>query len=101
LETALHHLNGKAGLASWQWLFLIDGIIKIPFAVYGYFALPDTPANSKAYWLAEEDLSLAAHRLEAGSIGDEKVKGAKTKISTRLLLKVVVKSFSNLQVYAF
>ncbi len=26
---ALNHLNGKAGLAGWSWMFLIQGLIAI------------------------------------------------------------------------
>ena len=47
-------LNGTAGLAGWQWLFIFDGIIGIPIAIWGYWAIPDLPNNTRAFWLNQE-----------------------------------------------
>lgn len=44
-------MNGKHGLAGWRWLFIIDGVISIPIALWGLFAIPDLPHTTKAfYW---------------------------------------------------
>lgn len=46
-------MNGRHGLAGWQWLFIMDGVISIPIALWGFFGLPDLPHNTRAfYWSA-------------------------------------------------
>jgi ACS family pantothenate transporter-like MFS transporter len=57
-------MNGRAGLAAWQWLFVFDGIIGVPVCIYGYFAIPDAPAASKAAWLKPRDREIAIQRME-------------------------------------
>lgn len=34
--------------------FIIDGIITLPIALYGFLIFPDVPANTKAFYLTEE-----------------------------------------------
>ena len=65
-------MNGRSGLAAWQWLFIFDGIIGIPIALYGYFAIPDQPTSSKARWLKSDDRERAINRME--SCGREPMK---------------------------
>ncbi|KAL2212414.1 MFS general substrate transporter [Sarocladium strictum] len=65
LQAALYSgMNGTAGLAAWQWLFIFDGIIGIPVCIYGYFAIPDSPTSSKAAWLKPRDREIAIARME-------------------------------------
>jgi len=42
-------LQGRAGLAGWQWLFLIEGLPPLVLSVAIFFLLPDGPAE--APWL--------------------------------------------------
>lgn len=52
LQAALYKgLGGKGGLAGWRWLFIFDSIISIPIAIWGYYAIPDLPSNTRARWL--------------------------------------------------
>lgn len=55
LQTGLYtSMNGTHGLAGWRWLFIMDGVISIPIALWGFFGLPDLPHNTRAfYWSAE------------------------------------------------
>src|SRR5580658_11140623 len=46
---SLLDLNGVAGLAGWQWLFLVEGAPALILAVVIFVALPDKPAD--APWL--------------------------------------------------
>ncbi|KAI0381309.1 MFS general substrate transporter [Hypomontagnella monticulosa] len=57
-------MNGKHGLAAWQWLFIFDGIITVPVAAFGFWAIPDSPVNSKARWLKPEQRAMAIARME-------------------------------------
>ena len=47
-------MNGVSGRSGWRWLFIIDGIITLPIALYGYLVFPDVPAITKAFYLTEE-----------------------------------------------
>ncbi|RTE84233.1 hypothetical protein BHE90_001316 [Fusarium euwallaceae] len=65
LQAALYSgMDGKHGLRAWQWLFIFDGIIGIPVCIYGFFAVPDSPANSRARWLKPEEKAIAIARME-------------------------------------
>ncbi|KAK5943519.1 hypothetical protein PMZ80_004527 [Knufia obscura] len=66
-------MDGKAGLADWRWLFIIEGSATIPMAVVACFVLPDYPATTK--WLSDEERKLAVLRIaeEANEEDDHKV----------------------------
>lgn len=34
--------------------FIIDGVITLPIALYGFLVFPDTPATTKSFYLSEE-----------------------------------------------
>jgi MFS transporter, ACS family, tartrate transporter len=50
---ALLGLQGRLGLAGWQWLFLVEGLPAIVLSVVFLLCLPDTPADAK--WLVPEE----------------------------------------------
>jgi ACS family pantothenate transporter-like MFS transporter len=52
LQAGLYNsMNGTHGLAGWRWLFIMDGVISIPIALWGIFAIPDLPHTTRAfYW---------------------------------------------------
>ena len=50
---ALLHLQGRWGLAGWQWLFLIEGLPAIVLSVVFLLCLPDGPDT--AAWLKDEE----------------------------------------------
>ncbi|KAK2011828.1 major facilitator superfamily transporter [Colletotrichum eremochloae] len=56
-------LGGIAGLGGWQWVFIIDGIITLPIAIFGYFYFPDIPENTSARYLSDSEKRLAVGRL--------------------------------------
>ncbi|TFK48144.1 MFS general substrate transporter [Heliocybe sulcata] len=66
LQTGAYNgLNGRLGLAGWQWLFIIDGIITIPIGLLGFLIMPDLPYNTKPSALYTEDqLAMARKRME-------------------------------------
>jgi ACS family tartrate transporter-like MFS transporter len=53
LAGALLNLNGRLGLAGWQWLFLVEGIPPVLLSVAFLRLLPDGPAD--APWLTEPE----------------------------------------------
>lgn len=61
---AYTNLSGVGGLEGWRWLFIIDAIITIPIALFGYIFLPGIPLqDKKEWWLTEEQHQLAISRL--------------------------------------
>ncbi|KAL5335707.1 major facilitator superfamily domain-containing protein [Aspergillus crustosus] len=67
LQAALYSgMNGRAGLAAWQWLFIFDdGLLGIPISLYGFWAIPDSPHDSKNHWLTQEETERATARMKA------------------------------------
>ncbi|GAB1318390.1 Pantothenate transporter liz1 [Madurella fahalii] len=57
-------MHGRHGLSGWRWLFIIDGIITLPVALYGFLLFPDTPATTTACYLSPSERALAISRLE-------------------------------------
>ncbi|KAH8923810.1 MFS general substrate transporter [Atractiella rhizophila] len=63
------NLDGKAGTRGWQWLFVVEGLATVTFAVIATFILPDWPETTK--WLTPEERVLAVHRLKVQYKADE------------------------------
>ncbi|RDW87083.1 putative Major facilitator superfamily transporter [Aspergillus mulundensis] len=57
-------MDGHLGLPGWRWLFIFCGVISVPAALYGFFAVPDNPYNCRARWLSKEKLQHATQRME-------------------------------------
>jgi len=62
LGAYLLSLDGKAGIAGWQWLFLMEGIPSIIFGIICLFYLTDSPA--KANWLNDRQREWLIQRME-------------------------------------
>ncbi|KAH6631227.1 major facilitator superfamily domain-containing protein [Chaetomium tenue] len=56
-------MDNRHGLRGWRWLFIIDGIVTLPVAAYGFFLFPDTPATTTAPYLSPTERELAISRL--------------------------------------
>jgi MFS transporter, ACS family, pantothenate transporter len=73
-------MNGVGGLSGWRWLFIFDGIITFPMAIWGYIALPDLPSNTRVFWLKSHEKDLARLRMKkAGKAMGEPVTWAGLK----------------------
>ncbi len=58
-------LNGRLGLAGWQWLFLVEGLPAPFFSLVILKFLPDTPDHAK--WLTSEERTWLQNQLDADS----------------------------------
>ena len=63
-------MGGRAGLANWQWLFLLEGIPSIVIGLSALAIVVDKPAEAR--WLTEHEkqlvlADLAVYRSQAGS----------------------------------
>ncbi|KAL3428312.1 major facilitator superfamily transporter [Phlyctema vagabunda] len=64
LQAAVYkNMNGTHGLAGWQWLFVMDGIISLPIAIAGFWLYPDFPETTRAFYLKDDDRALAQARM--------------------------------------
>lgn len=70
-------------IASWRWLFIIEGAATVVFAIITGFVIPDWPATTK--WLSEEEKALGIMRIveDAGSEEED--------ISTKTAFKLAAK----------
>ncbi|KAJ7083601.1 major facilitator superfamily domain-containing protein [Mycena belliarum] len=67
LQTAAYNnLHGIHGLAGWRWLMIVDAIVTIPIALFGFVFLPNLPWAAKpSFLLTESDIALARARMKA------------------------------------
>lgn len=73
LQAALYkNLNGHAGLAGWQWLFIVSGLVTITWGFLGLLIVPDSPSNTHALWLTLDERKLAYDRVAAQNIAPAK-----------------------------
>jgi ACS family tartrate transporter-like MFS transporter len=63
LAGALLNLQGRLGLAGWQWLFLAEGLPAVILSGIFLAYLPNTPAEAK--WLTAEERNWLVDRLRA------------------------------------
>ena len=63
---ALLNLQGRLGLAGWQWLFLVEGLPALILSVVFLRGLPDTPADAPWLSQAEREALLDAIRGAGG-----------------------------------
>lgn len=66
-------IDGAHGLAGWQWLFIIEGIVTFSVAAAAIFLLPDHPLKTR--WLTPEERELAHSRIERDTVALGKSKG--------------------------
>lgn len=59
---ALLHLQGRLGLAGWQWLFLVEGLPAVLMGIVYLFLLPDSPADAR--WLTEPERNWLLTRVQ-------------------------------------
>jgi ACS family pantothenate transporter-like MFS transporter len=64
IQTGIHSsLNGAKGLSGWRWLFIIDGLMTLPVALYGFLLFPDTPTTTRSFYLTPSERTLAISRV--------------------------------------
>lgn len=62
-------LDGSAGLAGWQWMFLLEGLPCVALALVIWKVLPDGPGDAR--WLTPDERALLAHDLSGSQEGGE------------------------------
>lgn len=68
LAFAIAKLDGKANLAGWRWIFIIEGIATVVIAFASFFMVQDSPETS--VFLTPEEREFAAYRLKYDNNSD-------------------------------
>ncbi|KAJ5553764.1 hypothetical protein N7494_003142 [Penicillium frequentans] len=65
LAYGLSKMDGVGGHAGWRWIFLLEGIITIAFALIAYFLIVDFPEEAQKSWkfLQEDEIKAVIDRL--------------------------------------
>jgi MFS transporter, ACS family, tartrate transporter len=66
LAGVLLNLQGRAGLAGWQWLFLVEGAPAVVLSAIFFFFLPNTPVE--AGWLTDAERGWLQRQLRDDNI---------------------------------
>ncbi len=64
----MQHLGGFLGLKSWQWLFLIEGMLPVTMGIAALFTLDDRPKDAR--WLSTGEKELLTANLSTQSERD-------------------------------
>ncbi|RSH89712.1 hypothetical protein EHS25_001697, partial [Saitozyma podzolica] len=59
------HMDGRAGLAAWRWIFILEGLITVAFAPLIIWILP-SPSDSK--WLSDDEKELLSSICSSGGV---------------------------------
>jgi MFS transporter, ACS family, tartrate transporter len=96
LAGSLLGLNGRLGLAGWQWLFLLEGLPAVVLGIAVWFTLPDGPHN--APWLAMHHRAALIARLDrerAAVETDHRGRNLRQALANPLLWQLAVLWFLN------
>jgi len=73
LAYGIQHLNGKHGIAGWQWTFIVEGTFTVAIGLATLFFVPASPKSIKL--LTEEERETYCHALAEDWSGDADVDG--------------------------
>lgn len=58
------YMNGLQGMSAWQWLYLLEGLATMLFAIAVFFVLPDWPQSERSSkWLTKREQDYISARL--------------------------------------
>ncbi|KAJ5825783.1 Major facilitator superfamily domain general substrate transporter [Penicillium riverlandense] len=62
----LNHLDGKAGLAGWRWMYIVQGSISCLLGILTYWWMVDFPENAQRSFcfLSDREVRVAARRIQ-------------------------------------
>ncbi|KAL1303064.1 hypothetical protein AAFC00_006510 [Neodothiora populina] len=87
------HMNGKAGLKGWEWLFIIEGVLTILCIALVVMYSPDYPSTAK--WLTTEEREVAQQRVDEQNAGFTREPATPAEIKETFGLRM----FTNVVVY--
>lgn len=90
----LEGMKGVTSLASWRWLFILEGLATIVVAICAMIFLPDYPATTR--WLTEEEKTVAQARLIRDNGAEDVLQEEKVT-----LLQGVIMAAKDMRVWVF
>ncbi|KAK1633294.1 major facilitator superfamily transporter [Colletotrichum phormii] len=100
LQAALFRdMNGVHGLAGWQWLFIIAGSVTVGQGLIAFVTVPDSPANTRAIYLTENEKRLARERM--GNSGVNTSKRIPASVLRQKLRKLIVHPVTYFCLFSF
>lgn len=94
LAYGIQKLDGRAGLAGWQWIFLIEGLIPVFLSLFIWKILPDSPETAK--FLTQPERDLLVRRLQ----NDSSHGSGKTTNSDKIGKKHIIAGLSDWKIWA-
>lgn len=82
LAGTLLNLNGRLGLAGWQWLFLVEGLPAIVMSIFFLLCLPDSPRQAR--WLSEEERGWIIRELQKEVVASARATGLTASVFSRV-----------------
>jgi MFS family permease len=69
----LQNMQNLAGLHSWQWFLLLEGMVSILVAITGFWLLPNWPSTTGTYYFTPEESQMAQYRqmVSAGGLSED------------------------------
>ncbi|KAL2869979.1 putative MFS transporter [Aspergillus lucknowensis] len=67
LNYGLNQLHGRAGMAGWRWMYLVQGLVSCVIGIMTYWWMVEFPENARNsfHFLSEPEAKLAAQRIQA------------------------------------
>ncbi len=98
----LLNLQGRLGLAGWQWLFLLEGLPALLMSVVIFYALPDRPRDAPWLSVMEKDWLETRLAADAAALGGREGHRAWRVLQNPLVLQLAAVQFLVLgSFYAF
>jgi ACS family pantothenate transporter-like MFS transporter len=63
MMTAMNRGLSGSALSGWQWVFIVNGAMGIPFGIFGLVFFPNLPESTTTLYLSAAELQLAISRL--------------------------------------
>ena len=67
LAYAIEQMDGISGLAGWQWIFILEGLVPVFISLFVWKLLPDDPENARFLNKQEKEFIINRLALETGS----------------------------------
>ena len=67
LAYGIQHMDGVAGRAGWQWIFILEGLVPVAMSFVLYFIMPDSPETARFLTKDEKAFIINRLALETGS----------------------------------
>lgn len=86
----IHEMDGRSGLASWQWLFIVEGIVTCGCSIILFFTIADFPEECR--FLKSNEIAFLKRKLEILS-------GSKSSFEIKNTFKDVAKCFKDILIW--